>query len=171
MPTAPFGSEVVVIPGGSGLTVNVNVLVALPFPLSVNRTVNVAGAATEGVPLMTPVDGPRLNPCGRLPAEIAHETGETAPDAVRVAEYGEPTVAARQGCGGDRRRGVVDRDLQRSCVRIAVVIQHFYRDLKCSIASRSALMVPPLLRAKPVGSAPRDGPGVRRLSACGRQVV
>jgi hypothetical protein len=84
---------VVVIAGGSGLTVIVNALVAVPFPLSVNRTVNVARPAAEGVPPMTPVDGSRLRPCGRLPAEIAHVTGGTAPDEVRVAEYGEPTVA------------------------------------------------------------------------------
>jgi hypothetical protein len=93
IPTAPFGSEVVVIPGGSGLTVIENTLMALPLPLSVNRTVKADKPRAEGVPLMTPVDAAKLNPCGKLPSDIAHETGETAPDAVRVAEYGEPAVA------------------------------------------------------------------------------
>jgi|GEM_PF-6570141 len=69
-----------------------NAFVALPPPLSANRTVNAAVPGAEGVPLMTPVDAARLKPCGNVPCDIPQVTGATAPDTARVVEYGEPTV-------------------------------------------------------------------------------
>ena len=77
----------------AGLTVSDSAFVVVPPPLSANRTVKAAVPVAEGVPVMVPVDAPRLNPWGSDPIDIDQVTWETAPDTVRVAEYSEPTVA------------------------------------------------------------------------------
>ena len=85
-PTVPFGSEVVPITGGATTTDTDRSFVALPFPLSVNRTVNAAVPAEVGEPLITPELGDSVKPCGKLPFDIAHAAGATAPDAAKLAE-------------------------------------------------------------------------------------
>jgi hypothetical protein len=42
---------------------------------------------------MIPVDAARVKPIGKVPTDIVHVTGETAPDTARVAEYDEPAMA------------------------------------------------------------------------------
>jgi hypothetical protein len=94
-PTVPAGNDDVVTRrgGGSGFTVSDSACVSLPPALSVNFTVKFDVPAACGVPVMAPVGGAILNPCGRLPCEMPHVTGDTAPDAAIVAEYAEPAVA------------------------------------------------------------------------------
>src|SRR5207253_880255 len=79
-PTVPAGSDDVVIPKGGALMVSDSAFVVLPPPLSVNPAVKAAVPGVEGVPLITPVDAARLNPCGNVPTDIVQVTGETAPD-------------------------------------------------------------------------------------------
>ena len=75
----------VVIPSAA-LTVNDSALVVLPPPLSDNRTVKADVPAADGVPLIIPVEAARVKPAGKVPSDTVHVTGETAPDAARVAE-------------------------------------------------------------------------------------
>lgn len=49
--------------------------------------------AAVGVPEITPVDDPRLNPAGRRPDAMAQLYGAAPPDACNVCEYGVPTAA------------------------------------------------------------------------------
>jgi hypothetical protein len=70
---------------GGGSIVRVSAFVALLLLPSVSRTVKLAMPFAEGVPLIIPVEAPRVRPAGRVPAEIDHVTGEAAPDAIRVA--------------------------------------------------------------------------------------
>jgi hypothetical protein len=137
------------------LIVNDNAFVALPPPLSTNRTVKAAVPVAAGVPLMTPVGAATFKPCGNVPCEIDHVTGETAPVTARVAEYGEPAVPFGNA---------------------AVVITGFELTVICRICSSVSpapsstfavnwgfpllvgvpLMVPPLSSESPAGSAPPD---------------
>jgi hypothetical protein len=134
-----------------------NTFVALPPALSVNFTVKLAAPAAEGVPPITPVDAARLKPCGKVPTDIVHVTGETAPDAASVAEYGEPAVPFANAA-------VVITGLEllivmlKACVAEApaascTLTVNGIVSLVCGIP----LMVPPLLSASPAGSsAPAD---------------
>ena len=132
-----------------------NALVALPPPLSVNLTVKPAVPGADGVPLITPVDAARLKPCGNAPCDIAQVTGETAPDTARAAEYGEPAVPF-----GNVVVVITGLELTvicRACVSLAPLAS-------CTLAVNVdvprfcgvPLIVPPLERAIPVGSAPPD---------------
>jgi hypothetical protein len=71
---------------GGGSIVSVSGFVALSLLLSVSRTVKLAMPVADGAPLIIPVEGARVRPAGRVPAEIDHVNGETPPDTVRVAE-------------------------------------------------------------------------------------
>ena len=62
VPTVPFGRELVPITGGPAAILTEKLFVVLPFPASVNRTVNAAGPAATGAPLMTPVVAARVKP-------------------------------------------------------------------------------------------------------------
>ena len=87
----PAGSDEVVIARAALIVID-RPWVALPPPLSVNRTMKLAVPAVDGVPLMTPEDAARFKPCGNAPCEMLQVTGATAPDTLRVAEYDEPVV-------------------------------------------------------------------------------
>jgi hypothetical protein len=61
--------------------------------LLVAVSVNVTEPAEVGVPDTTPVDGSKTSPAGRAPDDTVNVIGPV-PDAVTVAEYELPTVAA-----------------------------------------------------------------------------
>lgn len=88
----PFGRlAVVIVIVGMGLTVNVSCFSADCESFTA-LTVNVDVPATDGVPLMTPVEALRVSPAGNEPEEIDH----VAPVrfAARVAVYGALSVAS-----------------------------------------------------------------------------
>jgi hypothetical protein len=151
----PAASDDVVITGKFALTVSVNAFVALPPPLSVNFTVKLAAPTAAGVPLMLPVDAPRLNPCGRLPDDIVQLTGETAPDAARVVEYAKPAVAF--GSVEVMIAGLEMTVICKACVPESPAPS-------CALTVNTdvplfwglPLIVPPLLIASPTGSVPAD---------------
>ena len=132
-----------------------NAFVALPPPLSANRTVNAAVPGAEGVPLMTPVDAARLKPSGNTPCDIVQLTGGTAPDTARVAEYGEPVVPS--GNAAVMITGLELTVIFRGCVSVSPAPS-------CTLAVNEdvplfdgvPLMVPAPLSASPAGSAPPD---------------
>ncbi len=154
-PTVPAGSDDVVIPNAGGLTVSDNAFVALPPPLSVNFTVKAAAPAAEGVPLTTPVDAARLKPCGNVPSDIAQVSGETAPDAARVAEYAEPAVAL--GSVTVVITGLELTVISRTCVAVAPESSRTLTvNWDVPLFFGVPLIMPPLLIASPAGRAPTD---------------
>ena len=59
---------------------------------SVTRKVRLRfDTVTEGVPLITPVEAPNVNPPGRIPEMSDQVYGVWPPTAVKVCEYGTPT--------------------------------------------------------------------------------
>jgi hypothetical protein len=60
--------------------------------LSVTRTVKLDVPEAVGVPLMTPVDEPKLNPAGRLPETTDQLYGVLPPVAASVWLYASPIV-------------------------------------------------------------------------------
>jgi hypothetical protein len=93
VPTAPFGSDVVVI-------VNTEPMVRVRFavacagePESVALKVNgVALAVAVGVPLIRPDDAFRVRPAGRVPEVNCQLYDSVPPVAASVWEYGVPTA-------------------------------------------------------------------------------
>jgi hypothetical protein len=150
----PAGSDEVVILN-AGLTVSDSAFVALPPPLSANRTVKGNGPAAEGVPLMTPVDAARLKPAGRVPADTVHVTGEIAPDAARVTEYEEPATAL--GNVSVVIDGFELTVICKGCVSVSPAPSStFTVNGKVPRPVGLPLMVPPPLSKSPPGSVPPD---------------
>jgi hypothetical protein len=147
----PAGSVVVVIPK----KVSDNALVAVPPPLSVNLTVNAAVPGAEAVPLMTPVAAARPKPAGKLPTDIDHVTGGTAPDAARVAEYGVPAMEPGNVA-------VVITGLELTLIDRACTSD--WPCESCALTVNEAVpalaglppMLPPLVSVSPEGNAPID---------------
>ena len=86
-PVTPSGNgDDVVMEGGvaAAVTVRLNCLELLPDAL-VALTVNVETPAAVGVPLMVPVEEPRLSPAGSVPPVTAHVIG-VVPAATRLRE-------------------------------------------------------------------------------------
>jgi hypothetical protein len=93
VPTAPFGSDVVVIVNAEPM---VRVRFAVPCagePASVALKLNgVALAVAVGVPLIRPDDAVRVRPAGKVPEVNCQVTAPMAPVAASVWEYGVPTT-------------------------------------------------------------------------------
>jgi len=155
----PEGSDAVVIPKAGAVIVSDNALVALPPPLSDSLTVKLAVPGAEGVPPMTPVDA-RLKPCGNTPCDIVHVTGETAPDAARAAEYGEPVVPF--GNAGVVITGLELTVIRRGCVSVSPLRSCTLTvNWETPLPPGVPLMVPTLVAASvasvsPAGSVPAD---------------
>jgi len=147
----PAGSVAVVIPK----KVSDSALVAVPPPLSVNLTVNAAVPGADGVPLMTPVDAARPKPAGKLPTDIVHVTGGTAPDTASVAEYGVPA-------GAPGNVAVVITGLELTLIDRACTSD--WPCESCALTVNEEVpalvglppMVPPLVSVNPAGSVPND---------------
>jgi hypothetical protein len=79
------GDEVTMEGGVAGpFTVRLNGLESLP-PALVALTVSVETPGAVGVPLMLPVEEPRVSPAGRVPLVTAHAIG-VVPAATKVCE-------------------------------------------------------------------------------------
>ena len=79
------GDEVTMEGGvGAAFTVRLSCLASLPTAL-VAPTVSVETPAAVGVPLMVPVEEPRVSPAGSVPLVTAHVIG-VVPPANRVCE-------------------------------------------------------------------------------------
>jgi hypothetical protein len=73
-PTSPAGNEgVVIVREPLGFTFSVSGIDAVADAASVARTVKLAVPAVVGVPLITPVEAPRVRPAGSEPDVIDHE--------------------------------------------------------------------------------------------------
>ena len=76
VPTAPSGSEVVVmVNGGPGTIVSVRLAVADCTGVPESLTINVSGVAftlAVGVPLIVPLDAFRVSPAGKIPEVTCH---------------------------------------------------------------------------------------------------
>jgi len=83
--------------GGAGgaLTVRLTCLELLP-PALVARTMKVETLSAVGVPLMMPVEEPKLSPEGSAPVVTLHVSG-VVPVAARVCEYALPVTAPGKG--------------------------------------------------------------------------
>ena len=92
MPTAPFGSDAVVIVNWETMVrVRFAVAVCAGEPESVALKVNgVAFAVAVGVPLIRPDDAFRAKPAGKLPEVNCQLVEPVPPVAARVREYAVP---------------------------------------------------------------------------------
>ena len=132
--------------------------VALPPALSVNFTVKFAVPAAEGVPPITPVDAARLKPCGKVPADIVHVTGETAPDTASVAEYGEPAVPFANVAVVITGLELLSVMLKACVAEAAAAAASVTLTVNETVPLTCAVppMAPALLSVSPAGSAPAD---------------
>ena len=97
------------------MVVKLSACVAVLDALSTARTVKLEVPAVVGVPLITPVDGFRLNPPGKDPELIDHVNGEVQPAVASLSEYGTPTVQ-----GGTAEVVVIEHS--RVTVRVPAVV-------------------------------------------------
>jgi hypothetical protein len=91
-PSAPLGKRVVVITSEFDVIAMLRFAVAVLLALSVASTVKLETPTVVGVPEITPVLVPSDNPAGKLPAVTPHVYGGVPPTAVKLVEYGTPTV-------------------------------------------------------------------------------
>ena len=104
---------------------------------------------------MIPVDAARLKPAGKVPTDIVHVTGETAPDAARVAEYDEPAMAL--GNVSVVITGLELTMICNGCVSVSPAPSSTLTvNWNVPRLVGVPLMVPPLLSESPPGSAPAD---------------
>lgn len=87
LPTVPLGSEVVVIPRGTALTVMLNVSWAVTGGMleSVANAVKFEVPAAVGMPEITPKFVSSVSPAGNDPLAKLHETGAIPPALWREA--------------------------------------------------------------------------------------
>jgi hypothetical protein len=96
--SVPSGREVVVIENGSRTAnwyarVATGALAIPPWTLLTPMMLKENVPGTAGMPLINPVEEPRVNPPGNVPEEIDHKTGPVDPLTVSAWLYEIPAVA------------------------------------------------------------------------------
>jgi hypothetical protein len=96
LPAVAGGKDDVVTANGGGATVIDKAEVSVLDPPSVTFTVKLEVPNAVGVPDIVP-PAERVSPAGKVPAETVQLNGGVPPAALKVCEYGVPSVACGSG--------------------------------------------------------------------------
>ena len=170
--TVAGGRDVVVMTGGPGRTVIVNVSVSVWPIASVAVTVNVAELAVVGVPVIVPAPDIAM-PAGSEPPVTANVYGVLPPVAAICPVNGTPTSASGSVCAVTTTFvaavTVIDSSLDAVRAEESVTLTVKVEVVLAATSGAVPVIAPVGLRVRPVGSVPeasaQDSGGVPAVAA------